>query len=110
MTWTISDTPQPTSTPNVPLVLDRNVFRPGLGQPLHIGIKAPQSGRVRVHVFNLAGEKVRSPFEADVPADVTVDALWDGLNDFGEPCGSGVYLISVQGAGIHSLKKVVLLK
>jgi hypothetical protein len=43
-------------------------------------------------------------------ADVTVDAYWDGLNDFGQPCGSGVYLVSVQGAGIRSLKKVVLLK
>jgi flagellar hook assembly protein FlgD len=81
-----------------------------LGQPLHISIKAPTNGRVWVHVFNIAGEKVRSPFEAEVVAGVTVDALWDGRNDQGELCGSGVYLVSVQGAGIRSLKKVVLLK
>jgi hypothetical protein len=91
-------------------VLSRNIWHPELGQPLHIGIKAPRPGRVVVHVFNTAAELVRTPFEADVPADQTVDALWDGRNADGKLCGAGVYIVSVQGAGISRVLKVVLLK
>jgi hypothetical protein len=94
----------------VPAVLSRNIWRPALGQPLHIGIKSPIGGKVTVRVFNVAAEKVRAPFEAEVPADVTVDAVWDGKNDDGEPCGAGVYMVSVQGAGISRVLKVVLLR
>ena len=109
-TWTLSDTPLPTSTPEVPAVLNQNIFRPGKGSPLHIGIKAPENGHVTVHVFNLAGEQVRRPFEADVPAGVTVDAIWNGDNEDGQACANGVYLVSVKGAGIRRMLKVVLLK
>jgi hypothetical protein len=65
---------------------------------------------VNVHVFNLAGEQVRAPFDADVVAGMTTQAFWDGRNEQGELCGSGIYLVSVRGAGIRSLQKVVLLK
>jgi uncharacterized delta-60 repeat protein len=109
-TWTVSATPLPTGTPETPAVLDQNIFRPGSGQPLRIGIKAPEDGRVTVHVFNLAGEKVRSPFEADVPAGQTVEALWDGRNEYGESCGSGVYVVSIRGAGIRQRLKVILMQ
>jgi hypothetical protein len=109
-TWTVSDTPVPTGTPVVPAVLSQNVFHPGGGQPLRIGIKAPEDGRVVVNVFNMAGEKVRRPFEAEVPAGQTMEAVWDGTNEFGEPCGSGVYLVSIKGAGIRRVLKVILLK
>lgn len=91
-------------------MLDQNVFRPDKGRPLRIGIKSPQGGRVTVRVFNVAGEKVRAPFEADVPKDLTVEAVWDGRNEAGELCGSGVYIISVKGAGISRSLKLVLLK
>lgn len=91
-------------------MLSHNIWRPSLGHPLRIGIKAPQNGRVRVHVFNVAGEKVRAPFDADVVADQTAEGYWDGRNENGEPCGAGVYVVSVQGAGINALRKVVLMK
>jgi hypothetical protein len=109
-TYTITMTPLPTGTPEAPAVLDRNIWHPERGELLHIGIKAPQPGRVVVNVFNVAGEKVRRPFEAEVPAGITVDAVWDGKNEYGEPCAAGLYVVSVQGAGISSLKKVVLIK
>jgi flagellar hook assembly protein FlgD len=91
-------------------VLSHNVWRPDKSGPLHIGIKAPQSGRVTVRIFNMAAERVRTPFEAEVTAGITVDALWDGRNDQGEPCAAGVYAVSIQGAGIRRVLKVVLLK
>lgn len=109
-TFTISNTPLPTGTPVAPAVLDRNIWRPALGQPLRIGIKPPQAGRVLVRVFNVAGELVREPFESDLLPGVTVEAYWDGQNRNGEPCGAGVYVVSVQGAGISALRKVVLIR
>jgi hypothetical protein len=109
-TWTISDTPLPTHTAVVPAVLDHNVFRPGKDAPLDIAFKAPQASRVTVRVFNLAGEKVRSPFAADVAAGQWVHCPWDGRNEAGESVGSGVYFVSVQGAGFNRVMKVVLIR
>jgi flagellar hook assembly protein FlgD len=65
---------------------------------------------VTVKVFNTAAELVRRAYEADVPAGQTVDAVWDGRNDAGELCSAGVYIVSVQGAGIRRVLKVVVMK
>jgi flagellar hook assembly protein FlgD len=91
-------------------VLNQNVFRPGQGQPLVISLKAPQNGRVSVRVFNISGELVRTPFEADVQAGLWYQAQWNGENPQGEKVSAGIYFISVRGAGIHRLRKVILMK
>jgi hypothetical protein len=109
-TFTISDTPLPTATAEVPAVLDQNVFRPGRGRPLQINFKAPEAGRVRVKIYNVASELVRTPFDADVTAGLWFQAQWQGENDQGEKVAAGVYIVSVRGAGIQSLRKVVLMK
>jgi hypothetical protein len=103
-------TPVPTSTPDVPAVLNLNLFRPDQGQPLHVGIKSASGGHLLVHVFNTAAELVRTPFEADIPAGITVDAVWDGRNENGQGVSAGVYVVSVQGAGISRILKVVLMR
>jgi hypothetical protein len=109
-TWTITDTPLPTQTAVVPAVLDQNIFRPGKGKPLTISMKADEPGRVTVRVFNLAGELVRPVFDADVLAGLWFQASWDGKNGSDETVASGVYFISVKGAGIRVIRKVVVLK
>jgi hypothetical protein len=109
-TFTISDTPQPTPTADVPAVLDQNVFRPGRGRPLIISMKAPEPGHVTVKIYDVAGELVRTPFDAEVSAGLWFQATWQGENDFGEKVASGVYIVSVRGGGIRSIRKVVLLK
>jgi hypothetical protein len=108
-TFTVTDTPLPTQTPEAPAVLSHNIWRPSQG-PLHIGIKPPQSGQVRVSVYTLAAEKTGIVFEGWLPAGVTHDAVWDGRNNAGEACAGGTYVISIQGAGISRLLKVNLLK
>lgn len=77
---------------------------------MHIGIKAPNDGLVTVRVFNIGAEVVRMPFRAEVKAGQTEDAIWDGTNANGEHCAAGIYVVSIQGAGINKLLKVVLLK
>lgn len=67
-------------------------------------------GRVTVRIFNLAGEMVRPVFEADLRAGLWFQATWDGRNPDGEAVANGVYFVSVQGGGINSIRKVVLLR
>lgn len=73
-------------------------------------MKASESGRVTVKIFNLAGEQVRKPFDADVTANTWFQCAWKGDNEAGETVAAGVYVVSIQGAGIRSLRKVVVLK
>jgi hypothetical protein len=87
-----------------------NVFRPEQGAPLLISIRAPEDGEVMVRVFNLAGENVRTPFRATVQAGLWYQASWDGRNGDGQMISSGVYFISVRGAGIKTLRRVIVLK
>jgi hypothetical protein len=94
----------------VPAVLDRNVFRPLTGRPLAISFKAPGDGFVTVRVFNVYGEKVREPYAQTLRAGQWVQATWDGRNAEGQGVGAGIYIVSVQGAGLRSLLKVVLIK
>jgi flagellar hook assembly protein FlgD len=93
-----------------PAVLESNIFKPAQGKPLDIAFMAPQSGRVTVKVFNVAGERVRRPYDTDTPAGVWVHSPWDGKNEQGENAGSGVYIVSVQGGGISRILKVVLIR
>jgi flagellar hook assembly protein FlgD len=94
----------------VPAVLDRNIFRPGQGGSLAISFKCPQDGTVRVKVYNLAGQLVRPVFDAPVQAGLWFQATWDGRNDRGDTISSGVYFISIRGAGIRTLRRVVVIK
>jgi flagellar hook assembly protein FlgD len=108
--FTESLTPAPTGTAVVPAVLSTNIFRPLKGGSLTIDFKPAQDGRVTVKIFNLSGEHIRKPFEADVKAGLWLQASWDGHNEDGSMVASGVYFVSVQGAGIKSVRKVILLK
>lgn len=92
------------------MVTNKNVFNPEQGGTLTISLKAPDSGRVTVKVYNIAGELVRPVFEADVQAGLWFQAIWNGRNEDGDIVASGVYFVSVKGAGIKSIRKVVLMK
>jgi flagellar hook assembly protein FlgD len=113
MTPTISPTftpAPPTPTAEVPVVTNKNVFKPLEGGTLDISMKAPQAGKVTVRVYNIAGDLVRPLFEADVQEGLWFQANWDGRNGYGEWVASGVYFVSVKGAGIRVIRKVVVLK
>jgi len=94
----------------VPAVLDRNIFKPLQGRPLVLSFRAPEAGKVKASIFNMAGEHVRQIFDNDVQAEAWVQAQWEGRNKDGEVVASGVYIVSVRGAGIRTVKKVVVIK
>jgi flagellar hook assembly protein FlgD len=109
-TYSITNTPMPTATQDVPVVTSHNVFNPEKGVPVSIWLKAPTDGTVQVKVFDIAGNLVRPVFDSSVSAGIAFQAAWDGKNDQGEIVASGVYFVSVRGAGIRTIRKVVVLK
>lgn len=109
-THTVSPTLQPTQTAIVPVVISHNVFKPEQGGVLTISMKAAESGRVSVRCYDINGDLVRPLIETDVQAGLWFQAQWDGRNANGEMVASGVYFCSVKGAGIRTIKKVIVLK
>jgi hypothetical protein len=87
-----------------------NVFNPEKGGTLSIGFVAQSDGNVTVKVYNIAGTLVRPVFEASCSEGQQYQANWDGKNGDGSTVASGVYFISVRGAGIRTIRKVVVLK
>ena len=61
-------------------------------------------------VFDLSGELVRPVFDDTVTHGLWFQATWDGRNYDGSTVASGVYFVSVRGAGIRSIRKVIVLK
>jgi hypothetical protein len=91
-------------------VLDKNIFKPLQGSPLIISFKAARPGQVAVSVYNLAGELVEPIWTGNVVEGIWYQQSWDGRNNFDEIVASGVYFVSIRGAGIRSVRKVILLK
>ncbi len=60
---------------------------------------------VKVEVFNLRGQKVKTLFEGNCPKSKL--HKWDGLDEGGRRVGSGVYLIRAQQDGKSAVAKVV---
>ncbi|NNN05724.1 MAG: fibronectin type III domain-containing protein [Elusimicrobia bacterium] len=57
----------------------------------------------RVRIFTYIGEKI-----ADIAADGSGNAGWDGRNAAGSYVASGVYLAVIQGAGVKKIMRVAV--
>jgi hypothetical protein len=109
-TFTITPTFSSSPTPEIPASLSHNVYRPNKGGTLDVNFRPGMDGKVIVKVFTLSGELVQPVFETDVVAGTWYQAKWDGRNANGEMVASGVYFVSIQGAGIRNIRKVIVLK
>jgi len=88
--------------------------------PAHIGRTAAaisyciaDAGRVAKHtklkVYTLTGELVRTLVDKTAVIE-TAEVLWDGRNDGGQLCASGVYLVRLEGPNYSKVKKLALVK
>ena len=68
-----------------------------------------RDGLLAIKIFNMAGELVRPIFLDQVAAGTEIQANWDGRSDDGL-VASGLYFISVQGAGIKAVRKVIVMR
>ncbi len=69
----------------------------------------PQSGHVRLVIYNLLGRAVRTLVDAkEAPGFKQV--RWDGANDAGERLTSGIYIYRIETNGFTATRKLTLLK
>jgi len=86
--------------PNYP-----NPFNASTTLPYRVG--AP--GEIVIDIFNLSGQRLRRLMDSyhDV-GQYTIS--WDGLDERAVPSSSGVYVVTMQNAGVLSTRKIILLK
>jgi hypothetical protein len=74
-----------------------------------ITYELPVGAKVRLEIYNVLGQKVRTLVQGDQPIGVH-QVVWDGTNDAGAKVGSGVYLYVLKAGTFVESKKMLLLK
>lgn len=107
----VSGTPTPTPTPADPyLTVNKNSFAPRLGEVTTVAWQVSTTARVRIAIFNSAGEIVVRSFRDEMSdGGVPRSAVWDGRNDLGDYCASGVYIFRVFAPGLLQLYAVAVI-
>ncbi len=74
-----------------------------------IRFSTPEQSHVRVTVFNLLGQKIRTLVDEEyLPGYHTV--VWNGTDDRNQPVASGIFFYSFKAGNTMQIKKMVLLK
>lgn len=88
-------------------VLDRiSVYPNPFRSNLSFEINTKQTGLVKVEIFNLKGQLVRSISQHSTPGETVVN--WDAKDNKGKAVESGVYLYRVKGNGFNKSGRIVL--
>ncbi len=75
----------------------------------NIVFDVPHESRVALRVYDVSGRVVRTLID-DTEGPGRHAAVWDGRNDHGENCGSGVYFCVMETSESIGSHKMVLLK
>ena len=82
-----------------------NPFNPAT----NIRFELQEDSHVRLEVFDLAGRKIRTLVDEDLPAAVH-ERVWDGRDETGRPASSGAYYCRIETDRFTALRKMLLLK
>ncbi len=82
-----------------------NPFNPST----RLSFTLPQGGPIEVAVFGLRGERVRTLLAGERDAGAW-SVEWNGRNDAGRACASGVYVVRATTSATVELAKIVLAK
>jgi PKD repeat protein len=74
-----------------------------------IEFSLPQPGKVRLDVYNIAGQVVQTLIDGQLDAGYH-GVVWDGRDGDGRPVASGIYFYRLQTADVTATRKMVLLK
>ncbi len=86
-----------------------NIFNPARGDKATIKYGVTSAGRVVVKLFTATGIYVSTLLDDDMPAGKgSLD--WNGRNLNGAVVASGVYIVHIDGPGIHKTQKVAIVK
>lgn len=74
-----------------------------------IAYSLAEAGRVRLTIYNLLGQKVRSLVDA-TQATGSYEVRWDGRDEAGRRLATGVYLYRLEANGFSAVRRMVFLK
>jgi hypothetical protein len=95
---------------NMPNIFALAPARPNpLRGTTEIRYQLPTSGQVRITVFNVAGQAVRTLVDAKEEAGYK-SVTWNGRNDRGVRVGAGVYLYRMEAGSFTATKKMVVVR
>ena len=107
-TWTITDVK--TLSSNVPEKFNLSQNYPNPFNPdTKINFSIPKSGNVKIEIFNILGQKVRTLLDQEFNAG-SYSSTWNGRNDFGKQLSSGTYFYSIETGSFRMTKKMILMK
>jgi uncharacterized repeat protein (TIGR02543 family) len=69
----------------------------------------PKPGQVRLSIYNLNGQRVRTLVEAIQPAGHN-KAQWNGRDDANRELGSGFYLMQLEAGALRLTRRIMLLR
>ncbi|MDP2807011.1 MAG: choice-of-anchor J domain-containing protein, partial [bacterium] len=69
----------------------------------------PQSGQVKIEVYNIAGQRVKTLVNGNMGAGYH-SVTWNGRNEAGQKAANGVYMYRMNSGSFTATKKLLLVK
>jgi hypothetical protein len=104
----VGDPPAPSEGPPAAFRLLPVVPNPALHRS-RISFELPEERAVRVEIFSVSGQRVRTLASGVRPAGLH-HALWDGADEAGGRVPAGIYFVSVRAGRAEARSKLVLLQ
>ena len=96
--------------PNVPSSFSLSNAYPNPFNPTtNIKFNLAKNENVRLVVFNILGQKVKTLVNGDMKAG-EYTATWDGRDEFGSTVASGIYFYRLESQSFNATKKMILMK
>lgn len=96
--------------PGIPVVQGfRSIYPNPFNPTVFITYSLVKDGDVSLAVFNQRGQLIKNLWSG-YKTDGNFIIHWDGTNNDGTMCGSGVYFIRMDSGGQHYMRKAVLMK
>ena len=70
----------------------------------------PINRKVSIKVYNITGQLVRTLIDNEMANAGTHNVVWNGKNNFGRNVSTGIYLYSLEWAGMKKVKRMTLVK
>ncbi|MDD3235591.1 MAG: lamin tail domain-containing protein [Candidatus Cloacimonetes bacterium] len=103
------NTNQP-GTPNIPLITELNNVYPNPFNPTAtISYGLAKAADVNINIYNARGQIVRS-FNEGTKAANSYKLVWNGKDNNGSDCSTGIYYINMQAGKDSFTRKAVLMK
>jgi flagellar hook assembly protein FlgD len=92
-----------------PIVVESLKAYPNPFNPeVKIVLNSKQNEDVRINVYNIRGQKVRTLFDGASKGQHEI--VWNGKDSNGIECASGLYIIKASGKNLNLTKRVMMLK